>query len=91
MAGIYIHVPFCRRACHYCDFHFTTNLKNTEPLVACILKEIEIQKGYLNGEPISTIYSEAATPSYFQHRILRTYLEEFKNIIPLENDARNNA
>ena len=63
MAGIYIHVPFCRRACHYCDFHFTTNLKNTQPLVAAILKEIELQKDYLNEEPISTIYFGGGTPS----------------------------
>lgn len=63
MAGIYIHVPFCRRACHYCDFHFTTNLKNTEPLVLSILKEIELQKDYLKGEAISTIYFGGGTPS----------------------------
>ena len=63
MAGIYIHIPFCRRACHYCDFHFTTNLKNTEPLVQSILKEIELQADYLNGEPLQTIYFGGGTPS----------------------------
>ena len=63
MAGIYIHVPFCRRACHYCDFHFTTNLSNTAPLVRSILKEIDIQKDYLHNETVSTIYFGGGTPS----------------------------
>lgn len=63
MAGIYLHIPFCRRACHYCDFHFTTNLKGTDSLVKAILLESEQRKDYLNGEPISTIYFGGGTPS----------------------------
>ncbi len=63
MAGIYVHVPFCRRACHYCDFHFTTNLKNSDLLVDAILKEIELRKNYLQSEKIETIYFGGGTPS----------------------------
>lgn len=63
MAGIYIHIPFCRRACHYCDFHFTTNLNNSSELVDAILKEIDLRKGYLENEPIKTIYFGGGTPS----------------------------
>lgn len=63
MAGIYVHVPFCRRACHYCDFHFTTNLKNSDLLVDAILKEIELRKSYVQGEKIETIYFGGGTPS----------------------------
>ena len=54
--GIYIHIPFCKQKCHYCDFHFSTSLKNKEDLISCLLKEIEIQKSYLNEEIVETIY-----------------------------------
>lgn len=63
MAGIYVHIPFCRRACHYCDFHFTTNLKNSTHLVDAILQELEFRKGYLKGEKVKTIYFGGGTPS----------------------------
>jgi oxygen-independent coproporphyrinogen-3 oxidase len=63
MAGVYIHIPFCRRACHYCDFHFTTNLQNTEAITKAILSEIELRKEYLNGETVETIYFGGGTPS----------------------------
>jgi oxygen-independent coproporphyrinogen-3 oxidase len=63
MAGIYIHIPFCKQACHYCDFHFSTSLSNKKELVNSILLEIELQKQYLDNEPIETIYFGGGTPS----------------------------
>jgi oxygen-independent coproporphyrinogen III oxidase len=63
MAGIYIHIPFCKKACHYCDFHFSTQLSVKEKLVKAIVREIEIQKEYLEGEEIKTIYFGGGTPS----------------------------
>lgn len=63
MAGIYIHIPFCRKACHYCDFHFSTSLKNKDNFLDALLKEIEIQKNYLAGERVETIYFGGGTPS----------------------------
>ena len=63
MAGIYIHIPFCKQACHYCDFHFSTSLKYKDELVAALIKEIKLQKTYLNGETIETIYFGGGTPS----------------------------
>jgi oxygen-independent coproporphyrinogen III oxidase len=62
MAGIYIHIPFCRQACHYCDFHFSTNLKNQEEMVNMICAEIANRKEYLDEE-IHTIYFGGGTPS----------------------------
>lgn len=76
MAGIYVHIPFCRRACHYCDFHFTTNLKNATQLVDVILKEIELRKDYLQGEPISTIYFGGGTPTLLQTGELKRVLDQ---------------
>ncbi|MCB0756215.1 MAG: radical SAM protein, partial [Flavobacteriales bacterium] len=63
MAGIYIHIPFCRRACHYCDFHFTTNLKRSAELVDTIVSEIALRANYLNRESVKTIYFGGGTPS----------------------------
>lgn len=63
MAGIYIHIPFCKQACYYCDFHFSTSLKKKDELVDCLVKEIELRKDELNGTTIETIYFGGGTPS----------------------------
>lgn len=63
MAGIYIHIPFCRQACHYCDFHFSTSMKNRDAMVEALAKEIEMRKDELGGETIETIYFGGGTPS----------------------------
>lgn len=63
MAGIYIHIPFCKQACHYCDFHFSTNFRNVSELILALKKEIQIQSNYLAGETIETIYFGGGTPS----------------------------
>jgi len=63
LGGIYIHIPFCKQACHYCDFHFSTNLKLKEELLACIIEEGKMQEDYLGGEKVETIYFGGGTPS----------------------------
>ncbi|MFD2568792.1 radical SAM family heme chaperone HemW [Pseudotenacibaculum haliotis] len=63
MAGIYIHIPFCKQACYYCDFHFSTSLKKKDELVDCLVKEIELRKEELNGAIVETIYFGGGTPS----------------------------
>ena len=63
MAGIYIHIPFCKQACYYCDFHFSTSLKKKDELISCLIKEIEIRKDELNNSIIETIYFGGGTPS----------------------------
>lgn len=63
MAGIYIHIPFCKQACYYCDFHFSTSLKYKNELLQALLDEIRLQKDYLDGETIETIYLGGGTPS----------------------------
>ena len=63
MAGIYIHIPFCKQACHYCDFHFSTSLQYKDQLVEALVQEIKLQKNYLGGETIDTIYFGGGTPS----------------------------
>ncbi len=63
MAGIYIHIPFCKQACHYCNFHFSTSLGQKEELLAAIIREIDLQKDYLAQATIETIYFGGGTPS----------------------------
>ena len=63
MAGIYIHIPFCKQACFYCDFHFSTSLKKKTTMVAALVQEIVLRKQELNNEEIETIYFGGGTPS----------------------------
>jgi oxygen-independent coproporphyrinogen III oxidase len=63
MAGLYFHIPFCKQACHYCDFHFSTNQTLKQELVNQLAEELSLQKDYLEGEPIETIYLGGGTPS----------------------------
>ena len=63
MAGIYIHIPFCKQACFYCDFHFSTSLKKKDALISCLVKEIELRKKALNNQIVETIYFGGGTPS----------------------------
>ena len=64
--GIYIHIPFCKQACHYCDFHFSTNLEKKITMVAALQKELEIRKQEFEGELVRTIYFGGGTPSVLE-------------------------
>ncbi|MBD0255745.1 MAG: radical SAM family heme chaperone HemW [Cytophagales bacterium] len=66
MAGLYIHVPFCKQACHYCDFHFSTSTRGREEMVAAICREIRLQKEYLAGETLESVYFGGGTPSLLE-------------------------
>lgn len=74
MAGIYIHIPFCRQACHYCDFHFSTHLKNQNDVVSAIVKELITRKNYFN-ESVKTIYFGGGTPSLLTTGQIEAILE----------------
>ncbi|WP_372932689.1 radical SAM family heme chaperone HemW [Mariniphaga sediminis] len=63
MAGIYIHIPFCRQKCYYCDFYKTVNSSLTGKFLAILKQEAVIRKNYLEGEPVRTIYFGGGTPS----------------------------
>lgn len=63
MAGIYIHIPFCKQACHYCDFHFSTSLKKKEALFHALVKELELRKVEFKNQNVETIYFGGGTPS----------------------------
>jgi oxygen-independent coproporphyrinogen III oxidase len=76
MAGIYIHIPFCRKACHYCNFHFSTSLQLKNDFVAALLNEIRIQQPYLENKPVQTIYLGGGTPSLLPVADIQAILKE---------------
>ncbi len=79
MAGIYIHIPFCKQACVYCNFHFSTSLKYKDDVLSAIVKEIEQRRDYLKGTPVETVYFGGGTPSLLSaddiNRIFDTILK----------------
>ncbi len=76
LAGIYIHIPFCKQACFYCDFHFSVNQSYKGEMVDAILRELEIQKDYLGNEVIKTIYFGGGTPSLLSRHELETIQDQ---------------
>ncbi|MFV0218938.1 radical SAM family heme chaperone HemW [Empedobacter falsenii] len=79
MAGIYIHIPFCKQKCSYCDFHFSTNLQHKSNLIQAINKELEIRKDEIST-PLETIYFGGGTPSILSEIELESIFETiYKN------------
>ena len=86
MSGIYIHIPFCKQACFYCDFHFSTSLKKKEDMIAALVKEIEIRKVELGNTTIETIYFGGGTPSVLSTKEIETLIAAvYKNFRVVEN------
>ena len=77
MSGIYIHIPFCKQACHYCDFHFSTSLKKKDELVLALVKELELRKDEFKNQIIETIYFGGGTPSLLSLEDLNTIFHNF--------------
>ncbi|MDX1720863.1 MAG: radical SAM protein, partial [Salegentibacter mishustinae] len=74
-AGLYIHIPFCKQACHYCDFHFSTSLKKKGKLVEMLCRELVLRKNELNSPEIQTIYFGGGTPSLLESEELQQIFE----------------
>lgn len=74
MAGIYIHIPFCKQKCSYCDFHFSTNFKYKADLLTALQQEIILKKNQLDKETINTIYFGGGTPSVLSEKELNMLL-----------------
>jgi len=87
MAGIYIHIPFCKQACNYCDFHFSTSLKNKEAFLDALKKEVELQKDYLGTKKINTIYLGGGTPSILNQVELMQIFDTIDKHFEIAKDA----
>ncbi|HLN96420.1 MAG TPA: radical SAM family heme chaperone HemW [Flavobacterium sp.] len=75
MSGIYLHIPFCKQACHYCDFHFSTSLKKKDDMLSALLSEIAMRKAEAGTGPIETIYFGGGTPSVLSTSEIRRLLD----------------
>ncbi len=73
--GIYLHIPFCRQACNYCDFHFSTSLANKEAVVQAMVQEIEQRHAYLTTKNVQSIYFGGGTPSLLAESELAYLME----------------
>ena len=73
--GLYIHIPFCKQACHYCDFHFSTSLKHRGSMVSALAKEIELRKDELGDITVETIYFGGGTPSLLSPNELKFLID----------------
>lgn len=80
---LYIHIPFCKQACHYCDFHFSVNLKNKSEMVTAIANEIKLQKDFLSDKKLKTIYFGGGTPSLLNELDLEVIFKSIRNFYDL--------
>lgn len=86
MAGIYLHIPFCKQACYYCDFHFSTSLKRRDELISALVSEMLIRKGEFKSEQVETIYFGGGTPSLLTIEELQLLITTiYQNFDVIEN------
>ncbi len=89
MAGIYIHIPFCKQRCTYCDFYKETGSNNNQidAFVDALIQEIQLRKSYLNGDDISTVYFGGGTPSVLNFNQFKKIFNVIYNCFNVEDDA----
>ncbi|SHF76209.1 oxygen-independent coproporphyrinogen-3 oxidase [Flavobacterium fluvii] len=86
MSGIYIHIPFCKQACHYCDFHFSTSMKKKDEMVLALVKELQMRKTEFKDEVVETIYFGGGTPSILTIDEIRFLIDAvYENYAVAEN------
>lgn len=87
MAGIYIHIPFCKQACNYCDFHFSTSLQHVDEMTDAICKEILLKKSRIADEQIGSIYFGGGTPSLLPEKSLARIFDTLTSNFSISADA----
>lgn len=86
MAGIYLHIPFCKQACHYCDFHFSTDTRGVEEMVSAMVKELELRKDFLSGD-VQSVYWGGGTPSLLPVELLELLMSNIRDQFKVAPDA----
>lgn len=87
MAGIYIHIPFCKQKCHYCNFYTVISQKYRDGFISAILKELEQRKNYLNDKHINTVYFGGGTPSMLSVSEIGLIIDKIDMLFMLNKDA----
>lgn len=85
MAGLYLHIPFCKQACYYCDFHFSTDKRHIDEVISAMQHELELQKDFLSA-PLETIYFGGGTPSVLGNEHLEALLRTARDLFPVAAD-----
>nr|VFJ93717.1 MAG: oxygen-independent coproporphyrinogen-3 oxidase [Candidatus Kentron sp. H]VFJ94363.1 MAG: oxygen-independent coproporphyrinogen-3 oxidase [Candidatus Kentron sp. H]VFK01165.1 MAG: oxygen-independent coproporphyrinogen-3 oxidase [Candidatus Kentron sp. H] len=88
-AGIYLHIPFCRQLCYYCDFHFSLSLRDKDEMMAAMAREMALRRDYLNGRTadIETLYFGGGTPSVLELADIERLLDRIAALFPLSANA----
>ena len=87
MSGLYFHIPFCRKACVYCDFHFSTSMGTKERVVAAMRNELRSRISELDGEGLGSIYFGGGTPSLLSPQELGSLLDDARSLATIDADA----
>ena len=87
MAGIYVHIPFCKKLCFYCDFYHLISTEDNTAFIDALLMEASLRQDYLENETVSTIYFGGGTPSAFSIKELGTILNEIKKLFRVEENC----
>jgi len=87
MAGIYIHIPFCKKLCFYCDFYHVLSSDNNKDFIDSLLKEVVLRQDYLGTESISTIYFGGGTPSLFSIKEIESILFKLNKLFIIEENC----
>jgi oxygen-independent coproporphyrinogen III oxidase len=87
MAGIYVHIPFCKKLCFYCDFYHVISVNDNSAFIDALLKETSLRKEYLKSETVSTIYLGGGTPSVFSIKDLGTILNHIRKLFKIAEDC----
>ena len=87
MSGIYLHIPFCRQACHYCDFHFSTSLKHKEALLQAMHRELSLRREEVGDSLVETVYFGGGTPSLLSPGEIGAFLAQIAREFALSPDA----
>jgi oxygen-independent coproporphyrinogen-3 oxidase len=87
LPGLYLHIPFCKQACYYCNFHFSTSLKQKDAMVDALLAELELRRDYLADTSLGSVYFGGGTPSLLETRDLERIFEKIHQLFQVEKDA----
>jgi oxygen-independent coproporphyrinogen-3 oxidase len=87
MAGIYVHIPFCKKLCFYCDFYHVISANDNSAFIGALLKEASLRKEYLENETVSTIYLGGGTPSVVSIKDLGTILNHINKLFRMAEDC----
>ena len=87
MAGVYFHFPFCKQACTYCNFHFSTSLNKKNLMIKSMLKELKLRKDFFNNDIVDSIYFGGGTPSLIDAKLIGEFILSVKENFKVSDDV----